>query len=910
MITKCENASEYLTLSSDSIRFWGIYDLAYHRCIKEPGLFSSMLVFENHYKLVVTAANRRLLMYDLDNLQLLPCEVNASPSPVLIKRMSQKDAKITLQSLQTSKLTLFNSPTTMIHAKFAFTDKSTLLFFIGDDQGFIYAFQIKCPNRRKSTAYQIECIAKTKMHDKSITQISLIESYSSYASSSWDKTVRFWDFDYRNRKFEKQRILKDTSEVMAFKFCEKQKVVITVGISRDIYVWSISPPQRVYKLYGHNSTVIAITDYVTSTNESYLLTMTNRKEFRLWDPASYRFAREWKDLSLYVPENYFSAIFYDEYRHAIISSSSYPIRWSENAEMLENFLEKTTHKHSIIGMHYTKKFEQIITIDSICNFCTWNVLNGKLASIRQTEWDPSAPNLCASAIDVNGRRLLTVDFNNVYQLWNFNSGQSIYKFKLDEHGDINLNNMPFPSSKIETFDPKASIKAQMNPVFGTNSSFNNQNRKRDTLTSCLAYFKLTGRPFLAKGGIDHSVYLYLEVQPESYALFRKFIGHTGEVSAIESHKEGIITGSLNGEIIMWSLETNFSQAQVVLQDHASVESMHCIGNNRLLVGDSEGYIHIFTVPKLNLLDRVKAHGLIVQHSITALDSYNQEILLSGDTFGYVKKWTINTKIEQCSETATPPNNRKPSFHVCKTASHFHYFSLMPIDIHRCHTVDILDIKIVNDGKFFATSGADMKTRLFSMESFEFVGLFHFDSNWNLNDKLTWEMKCPNTEIEQKHFSQQQDKNINDTIAFVFNDEKDDVEDEVIHMTKSNSTLKDNQNLAEQADEDSVEFSAESTRNLIEDFITEEEKITKKFSVEKYKQELSRFDAKMNKKPSHLLQTSMRPNELVSKITNFMNSPWSGNPGRKIDVVKESNKPVLRLPIGVPSSAITKFKFWK
>lgn len=1022
MITICESSSEYISLSSDSIRFWNVYDLQYKRSITEPGLFSSMLVFESHLKMAVATTNRRLLLYDIDSLNQLPCEISASPSPFIIKHMSQQDAKYALKNLQTTKLTLFNSPTCMLYAKYALSSQSTLFFFVGDDQGFIQTYQMIAPLRRKSPAYKIQCISKTRMHNDCITHMSLIESFNCYASSSCDKTVKFWQFDEKTKKLEILRVLKDHNEITGFKFLEKQKTVITCGISRDAFVWSLSPPQRVFKLGGHYNTVVAITDYITSTNEKYLLTMANRKEFRLWDPVSYRMVREWTDPSLLRPENRYSAIIYDELRHSIITAASYPIRWSENAELLENFLEQSTHKHSVVGCHYSKTFNQIVAVDSIGNFSAYNIKNGKLQSMKETEWNPEITDLSATTLDYAGRRLITCNYHNLYQMWNFNSGELLKIIELDDLTSSSQNN-GFNDKKSDTeVDPK-SLKAQMNPdiqlqihqkemmkleSLGTSKFGFSQMMKKNSITSCLEFFKIGGREFIVKGGWDKTVLMFTEVDYGSYSLFRRYNGHKGDISSIVSYKDGVISGSVNGEIFCWDIDTNNAQAEAVLQCKAGVEILHCFGGTHLIVGDSIGFISVFTVPKLQLIERFKAHGLILNHSISAIESdVKKGVIFTGDTFGYVKKWNITTAFvnhnissssskstlpESESEkeneknkndkVKTPPlkkvnfsssnNNKshvsfgqdllkqlsrrgsiisKSCFNPTASSSLLSFFIMEPVEIHRCHNYDILSITLVDDGKFIVTSGADMNVRMFSAENFDYVGLFHMESEWNIDDISTWLIECKNVEYEKRHFFEEKNENkgenkkeeksinIEDAIEikFDYSDNSDDndenAENEEIKVSSSSSNINVlssnidqiqttgnndsqkvvsnnsniepnmNSNQNNENDNENQEFSAQKTRDIIENFIDEEERrfIPYKIQLQRRLQMQSKKSPQIARK-SHLMQTSMRPNELIAKVTQSLNLSWSGSSSKSTPKKDQAEmRQSVRLPIMTPRS---------
>jgi hypothetical protein len=162
--------------------------------------------------------------------------------------------------------------------------------------------------------------------------------------------------------------------------------LVACGVSRDAFVWLVSPPKRISRLGGHYNTLLKISKFVTRTGDKYIVTLTNPKEFRVWDAANYRLAREWVDRDFQRPVDHFTAIVFDDRRHAIITAPGVPSRRSEDQELLANYLEKHTHTSPVVGLFYSTLLEQFVMIDAIGNSSVWNCTGGRRTTFIERDW--------------------------------------------------------------------------------------------------------------------------------------------------------------------------------------------------------------------------------------------------------------------------------------------------------------------------------------------------------------------------------------------------------------------------------------------------------------------------------------------------------------------------------------------
>jgi len=681
-ITCSYRTGEFITVSSDSVRFWNPHELSFNRAILDPGFFSVILVIDSLSTIAVTTTNRRLLFYDLDTLSQHPLEVCASPPPNQIKNLSHRESIGVLQRLKSQKMPIFNVPSAMAIATISNTDPSNILFFIGDDQGLIEVFRLDAPKRRQGTDFKIERVARSQIHKSTVTQISTVSS-TCYGSSSLDYSVSFWTYNAYSHQFQILQVFQDTEPVVCFYFNSLQKYLATCGISRDAYIWSQTSSKKIFKLGGHYNQVLIISEFETTTGELYILTMTNKNEFRLWDSINYRLVKEWADPSMNKLENRYSKGFFDLKRKVFIAASSWPEKWAEDSTAMKDCVQLRSHNHQIVGCHYSKEFEELISIDAHCSIKVWDVYNGHIESSHMELWNSDSTDIASSALDPKGRRLITSTFKNNVSQWNFNSGTIISKISV-------------PSNR--------------------------------SLISIVKCFSLSGRDFLVLAGWDAVFSLYMEVDKGVFEKFRDFVGHSSDISFVEPYSNGIISGSVKGEIFSWSVDANIPNSGIELHSETAIE---CIGTYgyTAFVGDSRGVMYVLSLPKLVEIDVFPAHGISQNHSLSsiAVDEKNH-LLYSADTLGYVKQWKI---IE--NETFT---------------------TIEPIEIYRCHMDEIFQIVLIDNADVIATCGIDMCIRLFSVKNFDYIGFLNEENMYSLLDPSKW-IKVRPFSNDPQHFVRKQ-----------------------------------------------------------------------------------------------------------------------------------------------------------
>ncbi|KAK8866789.1 hypothetical protein M9Y10_009757 [Tritrichomonas musculus] len=691
---------EYITASREAIKFWNPYPLTYKRKLPSPGPFSAICCFKNYQLLGVTTTTRTLCFYNLLNLEKLPIGLSASPSAKSIKSMNFDNALLTMKRLANSSIPLFNSPAQMIEATLTPIGRDEIKLIIGDDCGFIELYQITMPQRRTGTDYKIDRIVNYQLQHRTITQLSVIEEQNCYASSSQDGTLKF--FTFVKDTIHVTKIFEAGSQILSFQFFGKQRVVAMCTMGNEPFIWSIEPVRRSFRLAGNFNSALFATEFVSSLGDRYVVTVTSKKEIKMYDSTNFGIRNHFLEVDYLPPENRITSVLFDKMKRILVTCCSYPIIW------LEGEVEGprgVTHQSPIVGVHYQTDFDQLLTVDSQANFFTWDYKNGKMKQMRT----PHVDELSNTSIDQSGRRVITSTFTGIVSIYNPSSGGLISTIDMITHHPTSA---PSGHSSLYDSDDIGDSQGQLN-----SPSFNQ--------VSIMKHFTMNGRGFLMTAGYSRVVNLYRESVPSEFELINHFKGHTGDITtAVLDHNGWIISGSENGEIFEWPIDIALKPRKTVLADDTPIECMTIV-DHFLFVGDSDGFLTVFAVPGLEEISQLKAHLAVVPYAVSAICSSEfNKILITGDNLGYIRLWKINLI---------------PSF------------SLQPVAMLRAHDGEVTNLTMIGKtSKFFASAGYDLAVRIWESETLRLVGTLSADGGWDINNEGTWVIDPP-VEGDPKHF---------------------------------------------------------------------------------------------------------------------------------------------------------------
>ena len=580
---------ELITVSSDSIHFWCLDDLEHRRKITEPGNFVACVCFEDQSIIVAITSTRKLLFYDLGRLSQFPIELNASPSRHQIKNMSKEEATNALNVIVDDKLPLYNTPTCI--CKYV-TDSREMYFFVGDDNGNIESFHVTAPGKRQMTDFNVVRVSRDNLHRKGVTRIVKVGE-DLYASSSYDGTIAIWQWSPFTQSCKVTFKIVDKNPITNFTYNTKQQMFITCSTSRELTVWS-RIGKKAFKLGGHTQFVVFASEFTSSLNEDFIVSMSNKKEFILWDALSYKLSTIWVDVTMQRPENRFGTAIFDPERKFLYAISSVPTLWKDDRKISQIHSTALTVPSFIVEVLYAPIFNQIICVDVSENITVWNLSDGSIMASHLNKTN-SGGDICAACLDQTSRRLFLANISGGVEVWNYNTASMT------------------STADFQTEGQRIGL-IQVANVCGQNVYFTT------TLASQITTFN--------------------EYEKGKFDVSRKYIAMKGEMTGFVTTPTGFVTVTDNGTIYLWQLDKREPIATEVVPTE-SCEAVVAIGAH-IIVSDNEGNLYIYGIPKLKLETTISnAHTIYVQYSIIEIiASDDHQNVYTADTLGYVKKWKV------------------------------------------------------------------------------------------------------------------------------------------------------------------------------------------------------------------------------------------------------------------------------
>ena len=587
-ISLCTN--ELITVSPESIHFWNLGTLEHKRSLIEPGNFVAVLSFDVQSMFVIVTTTRRLLFYEAVSLSQFPIEINASPSKKAIKAMTKEDALYTLDLISIGMNPLFNIPISVLKAENNTTND--MYFFVGDDEGSIESFIITEPKRRQTSDFTVARLGKNVIHKKKI--LCMIHMYSNYyASVSEDCTLAIWTWDIETHDCKVVSRITDQSPMTKVIFIEEQKVFVTCNMTKDISVWSQSG-RRIFLLGGHTNHPIFLSKFQTADEEEYIISMTNKKEFILWETTNFKRTTLWSDITLQRPKNEFGTAAYDANRKILYTISSVPSAWKDDQEISMLQPTNSTIMNFVVDVLYSPLFNQIICIDVIGNFSVWDMQTGSLM-VLHTNRDAKTKDICTSCLDNSNRRLFIGSLSGEVSIWNYNNGLKI------------------SNADLQTDGQRISLLKTGNVI---------------------------GQDFLFRGNSNYSISTFTEFTRGQFDMTRKFSVHDSDIVDLIPLNDGFITASDNGSLYFWQLDQHNPIVHETIPDQRC-EAITAIAPY-IIAADSKGSLYVYSLPRFALQEIIpNGHFIYVPYTITQLCSDKEkELVYSADSLGYVKKWEL------------------------------------------------------------------------------------------------------------------------------------------------------------------------------------------------------------------------------------------------------------------------------
>ncbi|XP_015241864.1 PREDICTED: WD repeat-containing protein 49-like [Cyprinodon variegatus] len=558
-----------------------------------------------------------------------------------------------------------------------------------------------------------------KVHNDWVTQVKYFHSFQAVASSSKEESaslvlgcvlplkdsaqqlreIREVCYEGKNRKRQlswtpqirksgDQTVFSVYKGVKAFDLCQKDGLLVTGGMDRLIRLWNTrfsEKPDGILK--GHSAPIFSL---CISSEDSQIFSVSTDNTVKIWhiqdqcclftaDPTA---SGIHGDVTACSFSPAMRALYVAADCIAVLPLMSRPKHHGRIA---------VSHDEAVMCCSYSEELRQVVSCSKGSVVKVWDLESGR--QVFEFTATPDLTDITCMTLDFKGRRLVTGGSNGCLKLWNFNSGQCLKTLK--------------------------------------------KGGKCHEVCDC-SFLRVNENFYVVAVGRNQRIDIYLDVPEELHGIQRPEPSWKDDLK--NGHKEDIlcvvqcppsflVTGSKNGEIIVWNTASGSIQCRFLGPPGAkdlntegldtSVPSMFVIKNLKLLQLSPftallspgvRGWVNLWDVFEQKLVSSFEVSKF--QQKITKLATTDEKTLLyAADRIGYIY---IHNMEAFDAEQNSP------------TAEHFW----------RAHTGTITSLQIVTSDRMVLTSSTDQTVRLWSSQG-EFIGTFGQPEMWSVQIPSSW-----------------------------------------------------------------------------------------------------------------------------------------------------------------------------
>eukprot|EP01062_Namystynia_karyoxenos_P023059 TRINITY_DN18874_c3_g2_i1.p1 TRINITY_DN18874_c3_g2~~TRINITY_DN18874_c3_g2_i1.p1 ORF type:complete len:1422 (+),score=405.98 TRINITY_DN18874_c3_g2_i1:126-4268(+) len=263
------------------------------------------------------------------------------------------------------------------------------------------------------------------IHSQCISQVRFSPYLTGVITSSWDSTLKVFNVEKQKEAQTFGGPNGHQKAVCSFDWCDGMQILASCGSERRVYMWNPFLSQPVFKLDGHQQSLV---DVCLNSDNRQLITLSEDKVIKVWDVRTFRCLQTITDSTNYHPDNFLSAMAFDAGRNRVLTASTYPCAWLR-ARVSSAFPPNYTgHTRPILQILYNVKLRQVVTADRE-QVTAWDLDSGqKVSQFRPAKQMQQSllrvgTAITRIALDHRQTRLITATEHATVVVWNLRNFQ-------------------------------------------------------------------------------------------------------------------------------------------------------------------------------------------------------------------------------------------------------------------------------------------------------------------------------------------------------------------------------------------------------------------------------------------------------------------------------------------------------
>ncbi|XP_060578286.1 WD repeat-containing protein on Y chromosome-like isoform X2 [Ruditapes philippinarum] len=435
----CYKSGKYVTLSKEGvIGLWSLsmrnlkyYNANQYQNRKTQSWFTDMVAMHNVNMLALTSTDRDITIFDLTG-----------------KKFTMRYYLTGFESCITA-MDYWVNPNDMNFAILIFGDTagsvSSMRFdsvLRGGPFGATSAKKNTCkrvsfPEIMKGFVLGVKAYKMSNIHEDWVNKVLYLPEIDSFLSSCQCPQTALFFGDFAGKK--KRMYFKVNKGVLSFDYSHSLNIIVTGGMDYMLRVWNPYVNNKcIVLLKGHTKPVNHV---VINGTRHQVISIDKGRSIRVFDLRDQACLQHISGRMIKCEPFPITAVFYNAATRTLLIAAN-QIVMLEKREEEEGFSETVSHNKPIVAAMYSKVFGSVVSACQESVVSIWDTNSGvKMMQFvnahSRIERGVMVPvEITALCFDQNGRRLVTGARNGTVHVWNFNNGSLMQNFSLPDSSDV------------------------------------------------------------------------------------------------------------------------------------------------------------------------------------------------------------------------------------------------------------------------------------------------------------------------------------------------------------------------------------------------------------------------------------------------------------------------------------------
>ncbi|KAL3877706.1 hypothetical protein ACJMK2_035372 [Sinanodonta woodiana] len=533
---------KYVTLSKEGVlSIWTLdmvhlktYNTVYNRDRATLPWFTDMVVMYNVNMVAVASTEREILIYDLQS-----------------KKFLLRYYLIGLESCVTS-MDYWANPSDFNRAVLIFGDTAGNIYVIrfenslrggpfGQPSQKKTVKQVSFPDVLRGLHTGVKVVKLSNVHDDWVGKVQYIPENDAFLSSSQSPKTSLYYGDLGGKRGSVYFLV--NRGILCFDYSYMLNIIVTGGIDYAVRVWNPYVNNRAIGIFkNHNK---PINHVMIHEKRGQVISIDKGRSLHVFDIRDQTCLQHISGRIIKLNQLPVSAVYFNPAMKAIILASNTLIIL-ERPEEDQYMADVVSHNKPLVGALYNKTFKTLVSACQESAVSVWDINTGSKimkfvnAHTRNEAGVEIPVEITSMVFDASERRLLTGARDGTVKIWNFNNGFCLQTFTLPDKSDV------------------TGIVCTRLRIYVT--------------------------------GWGKAVHVYLDGGPEELRKSWK-IHHKDDILSIAHITPNmIVTGSYDGNIIIWSLENGQINCRLNPFEDVKpiVDNMHINDRNQSIAPSPDG----------------------------------------------------------------------------------------------------------------------------------------------------------------------------------------------------------------------------------------------------------------------------------------------------------------------------------